>query len=134
MSYTKFNYADANSTPPAFSADDTIKLSFNLKNTGERDGDEVAQVYFRQVHPASAASWRFAASRGFIWRRTGHKVTVDIPAKRFRYWDTTQKKYVVEPGKYELLIGAASEHPAARACKNRRGTLIPATCNKQLNR
>jgi hypothetical protein len=36
-------------------------------------------------------------------------VTVDIPAKRFRYWDTDKKRYTVEPGDYELLVGAASD-------------------------
>ena len=34
---------------------------------------------------------------------------MEIPAERLRYWDTTQKQYVVEPGKYELLVGAASD-------------------------
>jgi hypothetical protein len=29
--------------------------------------------------------------------------------ERFRYWDSTQKRYVVEPGKYELLVAAASD-------------------------
>jgi len=36
-------------------------------------------------------------------------VTTEIAAARFRYWDTTKKQYVVEPGDYELLIGAASD-------------------------
>jgi hypothetical protein len=34
---------------------------------------------------------------------------VEIPAERLRYWDTEKKQYVVESGKYELLIGAASD-------------------------
>ena len=36
-------------------------------------------------------------------------VTVEVPAERLRYWDTDKKQYVVEPGKYEFLIGAASD-------------------------
>jgi hypothetical protein len=39
---------------------------------------------------------------------------VDVPVARFRYWDTTQKKYVVEPGDYEILIGAAADDIRAR--------------------
>jgi beta-glucosidase len=34
---------------------------------------------------------------------------MDIPMERFRYWDTDKKQYAVEPGKYELLVGAASD-------------------------
>ena len=37
------------------------------------------------------------------------QVTVEVPAERFRYWNTTKKQYVVEPGEYELLVGAASD-------------------------
>jgi beta-glucosidase len=37
------------------------------------------------------------------------KLTIEVPADRFRYWDTVKKDYVVEPGKYELLVGAASD-------------------------
>ena len=36
-------------------------------------------------------------------------VEVRIPLKELRYWDTTRKDYVVEAGKYELLVGAASD-------------------------
>ena len=36
-------------------------------------------------------------------------VTIDVPTKRFRYWDPNQKQYVVERGNYELLIGGASD-------------------------
>jgi beta-glucosidase len=35
--------------------------------------------------------------------------TVEIPAARLRYWDSVKKRYVVEPGDYEFLIGAASD-------------------------
>ena len=37
------------------------------------------------------------------------RVTVKIPAAQLRCWDVMNKKYVVEPGDYELLIGAASD-------------------------
>jgi beta-glucosidase len=88
-----------------------VKLSFTLKNTGKRDGNEVTQVYFRHVH--SAVSQPSVALCGFarihLAKGESTTVTLDIPAERFRYWDTTQKQYVVEPGNYELLVGAASD-------------------------
>ena len=37
------------------------------------------------------------------------RVTVEVPATRLRYWDTPNQQYVVEPGDYEILIGAASD-------------------------
>jgi hypothetical protein len=37
------------------------------------------------------------------------KLTIEIPAERLRYWDVNKKDYVVELGKYELLVAAASD-------------------------
>jgi hypothetical protein len=37
------------------------------------------------------------------------RVTIEIPAVRLRYWDTTSKQYVVAPGDYEFLVGGASD-------------------------
>ena len=92
-------------------ADGTVKVSFTVKNSGKRDGDEVAQVYFRHVNSAvpqpKLALCGFA--RVHLKRGESTKVTVEVPAERLRYWDTDKKQYVVEPGKYEFLIGAASD-------------------------
>ena len=111
LSYTKFKYSDAKLDAAAVAPNGTLQLSFTVKNIGERDGDEVAQVYFR--HIKSAAPQPKEALCGFarIHLPEGNtaRITLNIPAERFRYWDTAKKQYVVEPGKYKLLIGAASD-------------------------
>jgi beta-glucosidase len=111
LSYTTFSYKKAALNNSAIAPNDTVKVSFDLKNTGERDGDEVVQVYFRHLNsPVPQAK---LALCGFTRVHLEHKksatVTVEIPAERFRYWDVSKKQYVVEPGNYELLIGAASD-------------------------
>jgi beta-glucosidase len=111
LSYTKFDYAAAALDKPGFTAYDTAKVSFTLKNSGARDGDEVAQVYFRHVNSAQPQP-RLALcafTRIHLAQGQGAHITVDIPVERFRYWDTNKKQYVVEPGDYELLVGAASD-------------------------
>jgi beta-glucosidase len=71
----------------------------------------VAQVYFRHVNSAQPQAQ--LALCGFVrvgidpGRTAG--ITLAIPAERFRYWDVSQEKYVVETGNYELLIGSASD-------------------------
>jgi beta-glucosidase len=111
LSYTKFKYSDAMLDSATVAADGTVKVSFDLKNVGDIGGDEVAQIYFR--HVKSAVPQPKLALCGFtrVHLAEGNtaKVTLNIPAERFRYWDTTKKQYVVEPGKYQLLIGAASD-------------------------
>jgi beta-glucosidase len=111
LSYTKFDYTKAKLNGKSFEDDDTLKLSFTVKNIGKRDGDEVAQVYFRHLD-SSAPQPRLALcgfTRLHVARDGSAAATVEVPAKRFRYWDTAKQQYVVESGKYELLIGAASD-------------------------
>ena len=45
-------------------------------------------------------------ARVHLERGESTKVAMEVPAERLRYWDTEKKQYVVEPGKYEFLIGA----------------------------
>ena len=117
LSYTKFDYAAATLDKSQYTAADTAKISFLLKNSGARDGDEVAQVYFRHLN--SAQQQPKLALCGFtrihLAQGQGARITVDIPMERFRYWDTAKKQYVVEPGDYELLVGAASDDIRLRA-------------------
>jgi beta-glucosidase len=111
LSYTKFDYSGAKLNAKKFTATNTVEVSFALKNSGRHDGDEVAQVYFRHVNSAlpqpKLALCGFA--RIHLARGQTAKITMNIPLERFRYWDTTEKQYAVEPGDYELLVGAASD-------------------------
>ena len=111
LSYTKFDFNSGKLESKKIAADGTAKVTFTVKNSGKRDGDEVAQVYFRHVN--SSVPQPKLALCGFTRVQLKHgdssQVTVEIPTQRLRYWDTEKKQYVVEPGDYEILIGAASD-------------------------
>ncbi len=111
LSYTKFRYSAATLDAKTVSPDGTVHISFTIKNTGKCDGDEVAQVYYR--HVKSVVPQAKLALCGFtrvhVARGGTANVKMDIPVQEFRYWDAARKQYVVEPGKYKLLIGAASD-------------------------
>ena len=111
LSYTKFGYSDPKLSGTNFTANDTIKLTFSLLNEGGWDGDEVAQVYFRRVN-ATRPEAKLALCcfvRIHLQASQGARFSMNIPVERFRSWDTTKKQYTVEPGDYELLVGAASD-------------------------
>ncbi|HUJ10018.1 MAG TPA: glycoside hydrolase family 3 C-terminal domain-containing protein [Verrucomicrobiae bacterium] len=116
LSYTRFKYHAAKLDTPRIATNGILRLAFELTNTGSRDGDEVVQVYFR--HVKSAVPQPKLALCGFERIHLGKgqtiPVTMDIPLERFRYWSTTREQYVVEPGRYELLVGAASDDIRAR--------------------
>ena len=52
LSYTKFDFKSGKLDSKKSPANGTAKVSFTVKNSGKRDGDEVAQVYFRHVNSA----------------------------------------------------------------------------------
>jgi beta-glucosidase len=111
LSYTKFTFRSGKLESKKISAKGTAKVTFTVKNTGKRDGDEVAQVYFRHVN-SSVPQPKLALcgfTRVHLNRGESRKVTIEIPAERLRYWDTEKKQYVIEPGAYEFLVGAASD-------------------------
>ncbi len=116
LSFTQFHYSDARLNAASFHPTDVLKLSFKLRNTGHRDGDEVAQVYFR--HVKSAVPQARLALCGFtrihLAKGQSAAVTINVPARDFRFWDPAQKQYVVETGDYELLIGGASDEVRLR--------------------
>jgi beta-glucosidase len=111
LSYTQFKYAAAQLDKPQATATDTIHVKVDLANTGARDGDEVVQIYFR--HVKSSVPQPQEALCGFRRisvpvKQTAH-VDIPVPMKELRYWDTTKKSYIVEPGDYEILVAAASD-------------------------
>jgi beta-glucosidase len=110
LSYTRFGYSDVKLDRAETTATNAVKLSLRLKNLGTRDGDEVPQIYFRRVKPASDAKLTLCGFARIHLPKTGSaNLNFEIPLNRFRQWDPTKKQYVVEPGDYELLVGAASD-------------------------
>ncbi len=111
LSYTRFDYKDATLAVDVVPADGTIKLSLTIENSGEMDGADVVQVYYRhlnsRVEQPNKVLCGFA--RVEVANGTSEKVTLEIPTERLHYWDTETRQYVVEPGDYEILVGAASD-------------------------
>jgi beta-glucosidase len=111
LSYTQFKYDAAQLDKTQVNTNDTIHVKLDVANTGARDGEEVVQVYFR--HVKSAVPQPLEALCGFervpvAVKQMAH-VDIPVPVEQLRYWDTARKEYAVEPGDYEILVGAASD-------------------------
>lgn len=103
LSYTKFSYAN-------LSADDK-KAVFTVKNTGNRDGAEIAQLYVSR--PGKEVFSPVRELKGFVrvFLKAGEEKTVEIPLddKAFRYWNVKTGGWETEGGVYTISIGASSE-------------------------
>jgi beta-glucosidase len=111
LSYTKFAYSGAKLDHRTVGATDSMTVKVKVKNTGARTGDEVVQVYYRHVNSAQPQPRLALCGFTRVSIPAGEKstVSVTVPVERLRYWDVSTKSYIVESGKYELLIGSASD-------------------------
>ena len=101
LSYTTFEYSSLTVTEK--------EASFTLKNTGEMDGAEVAQLY---VSKPDGEVFRPAKElKGFakVFLKAGEskKVTIPLDDKAFRYFNVDTNKFEVEGGAWTVLIGAS---------------------------
>jgi beta-glucosidase len=111
LSYSTFKYSDIKINKSKIKADDAVEVSFKLTNTGKIDGDEVAQLYVRDVE--STLPMAIKQLRGFqrVSLKAGQsqKVTFKLnPKEDMSYYDVRASEYAVEPGDFEIQIGASS--------------------------
>ncbi|HEY2586867.1 MAG TPA: glycoside hydrolase family 3 C-terminal domain-containing protein [Tepidisphaeraceae bacterium] len=111
LSYTHFTYGRLHLSADHVSPTDTITVSFELTNTGPRDGDEVAQLY---VHQEQSRIPRPAKElRGFqrVHLRPSETQTIHftLPAPKLAFYDVTTHGFVVDPGTFDVMVGSASD-------------------------
>ncbi|HEX4084481.1 MAG TPA: glycoside hydrolase family 3 C-terminal domain-containing protein [Chthoniobacteraceae bacterium] len=108
LTYTRFDYGAPVLQPASVTGN--VDLTVPVTNAGGMDGDEVVQVYMRHKDSPVPQAIRslVAFQRVHIAKGATVPVHFQIPAERFRYWSIADKKYVVDPGSYELQIGASS--------------------------
>ncbi len=111
LTYTTFAYSDLTLDQSTVSADGHLHATLNVKNTGHRASDEVVQLYLRAKHPGP---WRSNKElRGFqrISLQPGEErsISFDItPRGDLRYYNEASHAYAVDPGRYEVQVGASS--------------------------
>jgi beta-glucosidase len=109
LSYTKFAYSDLTVVPVKPSPTDNITVSFKIKNTGARAGDEIPQLYTHQ-ELSSVTTWEERLC-GFdrVHLEPGETKTVAMVIKPecLAIWNLEMKR-VVEPGKFKVMVGASS--------------------------
>ncbi|MBN1796700.1 MAG: glycoside hydrolase family 3 C-terminal domain-containing protein, partial [Sedimentisphaerales bacterium] len=111
LSYSKFEYSDIKLSRKKIEADGSLTVSCKVKNTCSYDGEEVVQLYLRDVE--SSLPMPVKQLRGFerveLKKGQTKEVTFNLnAAEDMRYYDAKLRKYDVEPGEYEIQIGASS--------------------------
>lgn len=107
LSYSSFKYSDLQVKDGA----GEVTVSFLLKNTGKRNGDEVAQVYVRI--PETGGIVPLKELKGFrrVPLKSGEsrRVEIKLSKEQLRYWDVEKGQFVVPKGAFDIMVGASSK-------------------------
>lgn len=110
LSYTTFEYSNLKIESSKIKSDGKTKVTVDIKNTGNRKGDEVAQMYIRDE--VSSVTRPVKELKGFerITLNPGETktVTFEITPEKLRFYNRDMKR-VVEPGIFEIMVGGNSK-------------------------
>ena len=109
LSYTTFQYGGLKIGP--VSSTNTVAVSFEIANTGKRAGAEIAEVYVGDKHAKVERPVKELKGFTRVELKPGEKkmVTVNLDRRAFSYYDVTTKKWTVDPGDFQILVGKSSQ-------------------------
>lgn len=87
------------------------RLTVTLKNTGNRCGDEVVQVYIKRTADAEGPIKTLRAYKRVNLKAGEHRdIAIDLPMKNFETWDDATNTMRVVGGEHEIMVGTSCDH------------------------
>ena len=110
LSYTQFEYSDLKIEQNDFADRDTINISVKIKNSGERNGKEVVQVYINDKVSSVTTPIKVLKEFKKVEISASESITVkfNIPISELGLWDKNMN-YIIEPGEFEIMVGSSSD-------------------------
>jgi beta-glucosidase len=109
LSYTSFQYSRLGA-PLRAERGTPVKVSVDVRNTGKRAGKEIVQLYVRDVQSSLARPPKELKGFSAIELQPGETRTLDffLDSRAFSFYDPHEKRWIVEPGEFEILVGSSS--------------------------
>lgn len=109
LSYTTFEYSNFAISSKEIKTNGELKVSIDVKNTGNFDGDEVVQLYINDVYSSVTTPRKTLKGfkRLFIKKGETQKVEFTLTSDELSLWNRDMKN-VVEPGDFEVMVGGNS--------------------------
>jgi beta-glucosidase len=110
LSYTTFKYSNLRLSARSITPDQTLKVKVDITNTGKVMGKEIVQLYVRDVKATFARPEKELKAFEKIELQPGKTKTITFSLDReaFWYFDSVRNAWNVEPGEFEILVGASS--------------------------
>ena len=124
LSYSEFEYSDLRAIPQP---DGSAKVDLRIKNIGQRDGDEIVQVYVSPLKPSVSRPPKELKgyARVSLARGEAKQVSVSLEPRAFAFWDDRTKDWLVEAGAFEVLAAASSADVRLRATVEVSSRVLP---------
>lgn len=104
LSYSQFSYSQLK-----IKTDHKIQAEFTIKNTSQREGADVPQLYL--IHAPDGQRMRLLGFDRIILKpNQSRKITMDIDPRLLGHFDNTQKKWHISAGNYTIAAGPASDN------------------------
>ncbi len=110
LSYTSFEYSGLRVSKKNITAGDKLSVSFRIRNSGERAGAEIAQLYVRDKESTIFRPDKELKGFAKVYLEPGEEKTVklELDKRSFAFFNVNEDDFTVESGEFELLVGASS--------------------------
>jgi beta-glucosidase len=110
LSYTTFAYENLKVETTSHSDSLRCVVSFDIRNTGNVDGKEIAQVYVSDIESRLPRPLKELKGFAKVALKKGEcrRVSVEMDRRAFQYYDHTANSWILEPGRFEILVGSSA--------------------------
>jgi len=110
LSYTSFEYSSLSISPEKVGPAGKVEISFDLRNIGDRKGDEVVQLYIRdEVASVTRPAMELKGfKRVTLERGEKKRISLRVSVDQLAFYDR-HMRLIVEPGTFKVMIGGSSE-------------------------
>lgn len=124
LSYTTFEYSDIKLDKTAMNENDTLTVSFRVKNTGDVSGYEIAQLYVADKESTIYRPEKELKAFKKVWLNPGEtkEISLVLNKRAFAFYNVNISDWCVESGDFDILVGASSADIKLSATVNVSGT------------
>ncbi|MFC2089851.1 beta-glucosidase [Bacteroidota bacterium] len=110
LSYTTFAYSNLELSTPVISEADSLTVKITIQNTGKRGGAETIQLYLGDKECSFDRPQKELKGfeKVFLMPGESREISMTLHPEDFSFWHPEKKEWAVEPGEFEILIGASS--------------------------
>jgi beta-glucosidase len=112
LSYTTFAYSSLSLRPANGNLSEPVTVSFDVKNTGQREGAEVAELYVGDSHASVPRPVKELKGFAKVSLKPGESkhLTITLDRRAFSFYDVKKRDWSAEAGEFTILVGGSSDN------------------------